>query len=351
MVIIPPFVELLMDADEYAKYCGPDSTNIERHHERIKNAQIIEKQCNRDFYDDEYYYAVINILEEQPRLALYLPIYNLKDGPVYFCLHYLKAWYKCLAELDDRNSYEVEPNGDNSEKTIKAIHLLPWLLSYQFLSERDFTRLLSEYGRSKCFMQDIHDILPELKEHLHSKLYREVEERVDFGTFDRKKAKRKKSAARIVDLAKATGPFDDNLFAVSKYLDGKLPEGKIAIIGGAPLKGCACTDDVFRVKYLSEPFDAVPPNKASAFLDTAWALNVDSIEDAQEKRLEKISSLIRNETTRANILRSIEKDLCRSDLLRNMSEGGESAFFDDHYRRIATALFAKYVWLPKPVKT
>jgi hypothetical protein len=104
-------------------------------------------------------------------------------------------------------------------------------------------------------------------------------------------------------------------------------------------------------------------NIAHICLNTVWISERNNLKEIQNDCIRRYLELEPNSVERSQSLERLEQDLLQYRLMHkgikriyeNVSEAtkhfigidGASAFYDRRYRRIATQLFVKYVFLPK----
>ena len=166
-----------------------------------------------------------------------------------------------------------------------------------------------------------------------------------------------------------TGPFYPNLDAIMDRLTAyqkEMDPFDIALVGGSFLRGYGTTDsDLDIVRYSDfkkdNKFYIGDPNQAHLFFNSAWlpGERVFNIEDY----VISAAWRYRKNGKRRLTLERIESNLIQYRLLHkgysrftgktsfNTSShpefDGDSPFYDDDFRKIATVLFYKYVWLPQ----
>ncbi len=373
MVIIPPFTELLMNYDAYKEYCGDRSTNEEKHRRRIEDAQAISRCYDNATgkYDEKCYLALRNIMLEQPRISLYIPLSELEDAPAFFRVAYVGAWYECLKERDSREDFYLGRKKDEieDEYIVKALHLLPWLLHYDYVGEPTVESVYRKMGQRIENHQSLRDALPLIRRDVSDECFKRLEETLKDDIQPKRQAPYESNADSAVTLHNPAGPFSYNLGDISEVIRKWPRDGYYTMIGGALLKGYAGSPsdyEIFHVKKDAKRY--YRPDHAHIFLNTAWVDDGDT-DYLQLDRAQFVKPFLRetDKNRRKIILRDMERDLLRDSLMwRGMrsaylddlsyktlgyrSIDGASAFYDDRYRRIATQLFAKYVWLPEPEK-
>ena len=380
----PQFQAVLNDAQNYhlaeRKYLAKDVC------EYLNN----KKPSSLD--KNNFYRSVTEILAKYPRLALYLPFKTLKEAPKEFRPRYLEAWRECWAYRDLREAfnlgdiYESSAAIGESERIVKAMHLVPWLVQYEYLGESDIVTIMR-------FMHDDNLLCWSLKD-AASVMY--FIDKLSVKTWKAIKeiniAARTKPPTLIVETAERrhwrearaknynfgenfsiknpTGPFSDN---IDYETIGKLevPDDQILILTGSRLKGYGRNDsdfDIFHYDPIAgviKEYEAVvdhPAVFAHLILDSAWIGNTER-GTQRAQYFAALRYLQLNEEQRRQSLLRMEMDLLQFRLMHKAFPAahpkdcaqetktlaridGASAFYDDRYRAIATQLFAKYIVLP-----
>lgn len=344
----------------------------------------------------ENYYRSMSTLLKQPentRLVLYLPLEELQDAPDYFQASYMAAWRKCLRFEDVRENFnlgdslEISARDENFPYVTKAAHLIPWLLKYGYLGEAYVLELL-EQG-SDCLVRSICDCekmfysiffqaSPEFQLHI-SKRARGLPKRESkplYNSPERQSWLELLTEERWGKLIprNITGPFSNN-YHVWDIIPP--PSDKIILLGGSYLKGYSATvSDIDSYEYdadkmqignycdeLSDHLNIPDQNIAHICLDTIWISERNDLKEIQNDCIRRYLELKPNSVERSQSLERLEQDLLQYRLMHkgikriyeNVSEAtkhfididGASAFYDRRYRRIATQLFVKYVFLPQ----
>ena len=343
---------------------------------------------------NDYYQSTAALLElpENTRLALYLPLEELQDAPDYFRASYMAAWRKCLRFEDVRENFnlgdslEISARDENFPYVVKAAHFIPWLLRYGYLGEAYVLELL-EQG-SDCLIRSICDC-EKIFYHIYFQTSPEFQLRISkcARSLPEKKSKplfnspeRQKWLDEYTEEAwdkliphNITGPFSKN-FHIWDIM--QLTGDEIVLVGGSYIKGYGLTTsdidtysydpDKMRVgnycKELDAYLDVPNQNIAHICLDTVWISNRRNLEYIQEECIRRYLRLAPDSLERKQSLERLEQDLLQYRLMHkgirriysNVSErthcfpgiDGASAFYDRRYRRIASQLFVKYVFLP-----
>lgn len=344
---------------------------------------------------DAYYSGAASLLSmpENARLALYLPLEELEEAPVYFRKSYLKAWLLCLSQADVRENFnlgdslEIAARDENFPYVVKAAHLIPWLLKYKYLNEAEVLelaregnmQLLSSICNCEKLFYNIHFVTSPSFQLAISKLARTLPKRESKPLFSSPKRQKwlndsKNEAWGRITPHNITGPFSANYYP----WETPKPQGdEIILIGGSHLKGYSATTsdsdyyffDPFkkRIKDFCEELkdhSQIPDqNIAHICLDTIWTSRRLELSSIHRDCILQYLKLPADSIARRQSLERLEQDLLQYRLMHkgikriyeNVSENtqyftdidGASAFYDRRYRRIASQLFAKYVFLPQ----
>lgn len=341
------------------------------------------------------YYSAISTLLSQPdyqRLLLYLPLSDLKGAPNYFKEIYLEAWFRLLGVRDARenflmgDTYEVKARpGGKIERVVKCAHLTPWLVEAGYIDFgdlRDILRscqnevLLRSFSNTwhilddrQLFSKDKMSVLRGLTAHVTS---RDIIKPLFVSEGRRKWLKNRFEKTSCSDLmtpdAKLAGPFSPNIYAYLDKLEGVqglLGENEVALVGGSYLKGYSIRKSDFDIFPLNDlkrdsKMRAGSPHAAHIYYNMLW-LGGKSVKNLSDVALANAKAYFGG-TRRKMSIERIESDLLQYRLLhkgfqrfyggcKSEAEGypeidGDCPFFDDSYRRIATELFVKYVFIP-----
>ncbi len=395
---IPPFTELMTNLDEYRRYYP--CSNITEHSLRLDDINRIEMYYDNDkadHYRRMFYQGCMDILERQPRFALYIPFEELQNAPDVFREEYLKAWRECCHYLDVRECfnlgdiYEQSASTGEPERVVKAYHLLPWLIRWGYLSEKDLAELVKEHlmDQNRYALNSIRDAIPAVSPYISDKYrYRfkiwlsgvtPIEKPTLKYTTPRRQEWLEQSRKRKkIELQHPAGPFSANMQIVRNAIKSVPKDGEILLIGGSTLKGYSTNvsdTDIYHldistgniaesVEIANFEAELGDPVLAHVYLNTIWCGNYDK-EQLHKIRSEIVQAYLDQEDweTRRLTLERLETDLLQFRLMHKgmryaypddlsketksfPSIDGASAFYDDRYRQIATLLFARYVWLP-----
>lgn len=389
--------ERLMTED----FCQMNSNILNQLYERRKIAGRIERYfaAFRSGYLNpglihDYYYAISKLLvqEEYERLALYFPFSDLKAAPQFFKDAYLRAWYNLLNYHDARENFfegdifelDARPDG-KLERVVKGAHLAPWLLEAGYIEYSDIERILTLGKDDVILLQSFAETWRILDERrLLSKKQREALHEMTANIPVRKRLqplyvseKRKKwlqekatgySSPLVTPKANLAGPFSRNLDELKEGLEeiqSHLNPKEIVLVTGSRLRGYGTHDsdwDIFKLADLESEEAMRPgnPRTASLYFGAIW-LGGSEVDNLAETAIEKASEYFGRGDRRRSIER-LESDLLQYRLLhkgyqrfyprynsvaKNYPEiDGNCPFYDDGYRRIATELYAKYVFIP-----
>lgn len=177
----------------------------------------------------------------------------------------------------------------------------------------------------------------------------------------------------LTPKAALEGPFSTNLPALAsdfEKVQAKLEPREIVLVGGSRLKGygVAGSDlDVFSLERLeaNKEMHAGSPHAAHLYFNSIW-IGGDRVTNLLEVAMEKAEAYYSVPNRRMSIER-LESDLLQYRLLHkgyqrftgscnSLAKGypdldGDCPFYDEGYRKIATELFVKYVFIPKTIKT
>ena len=392
-----PVIELLASGD--TRFF--DQAYVAQIHERCDIAAKILGyfQPNNDGSlagKDSYYLAVSQLLKstEYKRVLLYLPLSDLADAPRYFQDTYLDAWYHLLAVQDARENFfegdtfemDARPKGE-LERVVKCAHLSPWLLKAGYISYYDIREillsgldnevLLRSFANTWQIIDDRHLLSSAQVSKLRS-MTAHVSQRAKLEpTYNSEKRQiwlrqkgdqLKRHKVLVTPNADLSGPFSPNLSSMDNELVAVqkiLATDKMAIIGGSRLKGYGTEDsdlDIFDPEELAKipTMRSGSPHAAHIYFNMVWVGSCE-VKNLTEAALAKAKAYFGSRERLMSIER-IESDLLQYRLLHkgfrlfhngfhSMASGypdmdGDCPYYDDSYRRIATQLFAKYVFIP-----
>ncbi len=346
---------------------------------------------------ERYYSACENLLgnRDSERILLYLPLRFLEDAPETFKKTYRDAWYRLLNVRDVRENFhlgdcfelDARPR-DGLERVAKCIHLTPWLLKYGYIDERQILRILRENSEDEVLLQSFNDTWEYIRTNkilgsedlyqLTSKTAHLPEREKPKPLYVSKKRlewldERNKPAELLTPSARLEGPFSDNIPIIEARLEeiaAKLNPSEIVLVGGSQLKGYGTKNsdlDVWSYDQLLHDiaFNPGNPHVIHICFNTIWLGG----QDVTMEDLERLSDLISgnytewakiaNKLLKRRAIERLESDLLQYRLLHKgfsrftgidefyipPEMDGDCPFYVDEYRRIATMLYAKYVWL------
>lgn len=358
-----------------------------------------ENAWDLPYASDRYYKACEELLRGNytERVLLYLPFRYLDGAPQDFRKTYIDTWHRLLHIYDARESFhlgdcfepDARPNG-KLEEVVKCAHLTPWLLKYHYVSPEDILKIIQENSDDLVLLQSFKDTWAYIEEQnlidseivfdeLIAKTAR-LPARVEWKPLyvSRKReewlAERGKPVVLLTPWANLEGPFSNNLSSFTRELEeisAHIAPSEIVLVGGSRLKGYATTSsdwDIWDFGKMKRSTEAEPGNSdvAHVYLNYAWMAGKDVQWSELEKKANDVADIYFKAPdsatsiySRRQTLKRIEQDLLQYRLLhkgfarftgRNYQDGpldmdGDCPFYDDDYRRLATKIFAKYVWL------
>lgn len=396
---IVPLIELLASGD----IGFMDAKLIQQVYERreiakcvvnyFKVAQTGERKLSETKV--RYYHAITTLLQDSDyrRILLYLPLSDLKDAPNFFRDAYLDAWYSLLHVRDVRenfyegDSYEVgaRPEG-KMERIVKCVHLAPWLIEAGYLKYHDLANILDANTSNETLIRSFANTLNFISdrcllstheiENLHNMTAMVAQRKRIMPLFTSEKRRkwlelRKNQLEPTLLTPKATlaGPFSPNLLALVgdfEKIQSELKPYDIVLVGGSRLKGYGVTDsdfDVFSLERLEniKETHVGSPHAAHLYFNSVW-IGGDGVTDLMKVAVKKVETYYSTPDRRMSIER-LESDLLQYRLLHkgyqkfmrgcnSLATGytdldGDCPFYDEGYRKIATELFVKYVFIPK----
>ena len=401
--LVGPMSECLANADTDAypyavkKQLTQHKTTIAYIDRHLETQDSIQNDSKMENTKNEYYRHLARLLKNplNQRLALYIPFEDLEYAPPSFRQAYRATWYQLLTTYDVRenfnegDTYELDARPlTGLERVVKAAHLVPWLLKFNYLAFSDLVELLKVDGYKANAKKEL----------LISSVYDTSRLLWDWGLIDRseaillemmgRKAQRRRamplysSASReawlqtrhlhnptlLTPNANLAGPLSANLPAIEPRLTQlakRLGPHEIVLIGGSSLKGYGRTDsdfDVWDLDTLRNDPKTAPgqPEAAHLYFNTLW-LGGEQVHNLREIAKDTIDSYFGSKNLRQSLER-LESDLLQYRLLHKgfsyhfpektspiadyQEMDGASAFYHDDYRRIATQLFVRYVFIP-----
>ena len=352
---------------------------------------------NMSLERDYYYDACEELLKskDSERILLYLPLQFLRGAPEKFKKTYRNAWYSLLNARDVRENFHIgdcfeldaRPRG-GLERVVKCAHLTPWLLKYGYIDERQILRILKENSDDEILLQSFKDTWGYIRMNkiLGSKDLYQLTSKTAHLPFRKKPEplyiskkrlewldERNKPTELLTPTAKLEGPFSDNIPMIKNQLQkisSRLKPSEIVLVGGSQLKGYGTTNsdlDIWTLQQLKldSQFRPGSPHAAHIYFNTIWLGN-ETITGELEQVADQITSIYANLTKhnpysviRHQVIERLENDLLQYRLLHKgfsrltgidkyyvpLEMDGDCPFYVDEYRRIATMLYAKYVWL------
>lgn len=346
-------------------------------------------------YLTEYYRGLEYLLNdpEYRRILLYIPFEELIDAPENFKKVYMRAWWHLTHVKDAAENFhwgdtfeiEARPGGDLS-RVVKCGHLVPWLISSNFLSGLEVSKmfylkldslLLRSIEDTFDYMID-HSIMPKdvidllrvkACELPPKKIYKPL-----FITSEREKWLKEKKEEKdhppvlITPNALLEGPFSPNLRVSNiENFAKELGPNDILFVGGSRLKGYGTYGsdfDSWKLRDLEEFEDMYPgsPHAAHIYFNTCMIAGHEIAKDVDDL-LQDILYMYDDPEVRKQSIERLESDLLQYRLLHKgfsrmtgsyifetsmyPDMDGDCPFYNDDYRRIATMLYAKYVFIPK----
>lgn len=346
---------------------------------------------------ERIYGELADILEENPRLALYLPFYVLKNPTQDFKNHYRDAWLRCSLYYDVREAfhlgdiYEASARQGEPERVVKSMHLIPWLLHYGYITEEDVIHYARAFKNERTVtiwsiyegvyaantmgwvgrvtFHEIQEIMrdtqsprptPPILIRVTEERKKWLEDRANGYNINRDEFK----------LHNPTGPFIDNVDYECTQQIKINNDHEFVILHDSTLKGYGrpgSDHDFYHYDALSgtikefSEMSEMPEMAAHLIMFGAWiGQSGESTRAAQMQAASRYYKL--NEKSRINSMLIEEKAALQYRLMHkgmfcayaDISEetkhlnsiDGDSAFYDDRYRTIASQLYLKYIYLP-----
>lgn len=352
----------------------------------------------RESLRDDFYNALVQLLDdpESERILLYLPLGFLEDAPKRFEEAYMNAWYRLLRVEDVRVNFfngdclevDARPNGE-LERVVKCVHLLPWMVEAGFISTDEVIEILEKSSCSPTLLRSFEEAIYVMVTrnslgksgvkliNLISDLTADIPKRqkveplyVSEKRLEWLEERKSEPAKLLTPSAKLEGPFSDNLEIIRPQLEeieAALKPNEIVLVGGSQIKGYGTTKsdlDIWEYGNLTidEFFRLGSPHAAHIYFNSVWigSKTITNLDEIAEQAINIYSYGISKEDRRLCIER-LENDLLQYRLLhKGFSRfvgkssywtgcypeiDGDCPFYDDEYRRIATMLYAKYVYI------
>ena len=391
--LLKPAIERRYDAAENSigtrKRAAEDICRFLEANPRVAYDMPLEREC--------YYSACEKLLgdRDSERILLYLPLRFLEDAPETFKKAYRDAWYRLLNIRDVRENFhtgdcfelDARPRG-GLERVVKCVHLTPWLLKYGYINERQILRILRENSDDEVLLQSFKDTWEYIRVNkilgsedlyqLTSKTaHLPAREKPEPLYISKKRLEwldeRNKSSRLLTPTAKLEGPFSDNIPTIERQLkeiSSQLMPSEIVLVGGSQLKGYGTADsdlDIWTLQQLElDPqFRPGSPHATHIYFNTVW-LSGKAVADELEQIANQVTNIYADSVKydsypeiRRQAIERLESDLLQYRLLHKgfsrftgidefyipPEMDGDCPFYVDEYRRIATMLYAKYVWL------
>ncbi|MFV0485483.1 MAG: hypothetical protein ACK5MU_04655 [Candidatus Saccharimonadales bacterium] len=400
-----PPIEVFNDPAETEKIWGnPELTEqVRRRSELARNISEYFGDEDNEELEQKYFEAGAELLRdpEGRQVLLYLPLDNLESAPTDFREAYVDAWQELLFVKDMRENFNIgdvfepEARPGDPERVVKCAHLLPWLVKAEYVSAENIADLVenSDDAVLKRSVLDTRELLEDWG--LMSDGLSET-----FGRLEAELPPREKPQPLFISEARQhwldhkddpvvgvrkdatlTGPLTENLKYVEPEIAeirSEVPEDALVFVGGSKLKGYGGDSsdldvyiwggdatqefyDKYDVHRVPENLDG-NPNLTNVVFDTVWLGNEEMCEKGREELVRpylgapddqgRIRSIERIELDLL-IYRLLHKGFARmvddvsAETKQYEAIDGSSAFYDPRYRRVATELFAKYVFIPK----
>ena len=341
----------------------------------------------------KFYDACCQLLEDKSseRILLYLPLGCLSSAvSVTFITRCRDAWYSLLRVRDVRENFhlgdcfelDARPHG-GLERVVKCAHLTPWLLEHGYLKTDELVRvievglkvgdevLLQSFKDTWDFIES-HKIIPSSELFLLRKMTSHLPERQKQEPLYISKKRREWLAERdqpvelLTPEAKLEAPFRTTIPTLRPQFEeiaARLGPDEIVLVGGSQLKGYGTSNsdlDVYELTQINHFGDMY------LYYNTVWLggerMDTVSLETTRSSRIARydLAQDGVHDRLRRLAIERLESDLLQYRLLhkgfarftgRNqfsdvpVEMDGDCPFYDDEYRRIATMLYAKYVWI------
>ena len=343
----------------------------------------------------DYYKACTELLRkpEARRLALYLPLSTLEAAPREFIDVYRDAWYELLYVYDVRENFhfgdcfEVDARPEEGlQRVSKSAHLTPWLLKNSCISAYELQTIIEGASRRNNYimLQSFKDVMTYCVEQNLIKQKDRIEKIREILCYlpnrtrqeplyvseSRKKWLDEKGQpfVALTPCANLEGPFSDNLHIIMPRLEeiaSSLEPEKVVLVNGSLIKGYASVNSDID-PYLLDDLLVVgkyypgSPEGVHIYYDSVW-LGGSKAQERMETARRAVIARYKDvdEFARRRCIERLESDLLLYRLLHKgfarfynwkgngipKEMDGDCPFYDDEYRKIATMLFAKYVWL------
>lgn len=357
------------------------------------NSQDACGELYHDFYES---LGLLLANEESERILLYIPLFVLKNAPPSFRKIYMNAWRNLLYVQDVRENFfqgdcfelDARPEG-GLERVVKCAHLLPWLIDADYISFDEIASILQDDSmRNPVLVRSFNDALSAVARKgmlddsgfrlmkLMSRLMENIPETIKVEPLYVSKNRLKwleESKNRKVELltpnASLAGPFYCNINVIKPELEAisaSLAPTDIVLINGSQIKGYGVVGSDLDISCLSDlesdgAFCPGSPDAAHLYFNAIW-MGGEAVKGLESvaNRIATVYSQASEEVRRYSIER-LESDLLQYRLLhKGFSRftdkyhfktddfpeiDGGCPFYDDEYRKIATMLYVKYVWI------
>lgn len=357
------------------------------------NSQDARGELYHDFYES---LGLLLANEESERVLLYIPLFVLKNAPPAFRKIYMNAWRNLLYVQDVRENFfqgdcfelDARPEG-GLERVVKCAHLLPWLIDADYISFDEIASILQDDSmRNPVLVRSFNDALSVVARKgmlddsgfrlmkLMSRLMENIPETIKVEPLYVSKNRLKwleESKNRKVELltpnASLAGPFYCNIDVIKPELEAisaSLAPTDIVLINGSQIKGYGVVGSDLDISCLSDlesdgAFRPGSPDAAHLYFNAIW-MGGEAVKGLESvaNRIATVYSQASEEVRRYSIER-LESDLLQYRLLhKGFSRftdkyhfktddfpeiDGGCPFYDDEYRKIATMLYVKYVWI------
>lgn len=349
----------------------------------------------------DFYRAVEQLLSrrDSERILLYLPLEYLYGTPASFKDAYLDAWYRLLSVQDVRENFNegdcFEPDarpGGEVERVVKCAHLTPWLIDANILDTCEVDNILRLNRNNEVLLRSFQDTWNYYLDAFSDTRYWVTQYQDLTSHIPKRKRlaplyiskkrqewlaeKSGKPAALLTPDVNLEEPFTHCLEAIRpqlKEIASHLGPSEIVLVGGSSLKGYGTVDsdlDIYNLADLESHELYYPGSVHSAhlYLDCAWLSRggIAELTDVVHRITRRYSCqpYLHDCDFRRYALELIESDLLQYRLLHkgfarlhpskqpvhqhhisHYKEMDNSVFYDDDYRKTATMLFAKYVYL------
>ncbi len=353
---------------------------------RSQTSELFYESCSKILSD-----------RDSERILLYLPLRCLESAPDSFRRAYLGAWHDLLNVMDVRENFhlgdclelDARPR-DGLSRVVKCAHLVPWLLKFGYLEVDELIRILADAKACNdiVLLQSFRDTWGFIQvNHIldAAELYRMIALTKDVPNYalieplyvSKKRLawldERRTHAELLFPKAKLAGPFSKNVPFLKRQIEeisAQLSPSEIVLVGGSQLKGYATVNsdlDVWDLEELEMSSNLYPgsPDAIHIYFDTIWVGGAETVGKLKSRadavvNLYSGSALYAHRSDlRRQALERLESDLLQYRLLHKgfarftgrheyeipLEMDGDCPFYDDEYRKIATMLYAKYVWL------